>query len=136
MQNKKEEKASAKKAIPTTDQKKDVPVEKAIPTTDPKKESALQQAQQALKVASDAEIKADANTEMRAKIEKALDRLRINLQYDGGDIQLVEITPDKVVKVHFLGACGCCPNAQMTLKFYIEKEIRAQLPDIKEVVMV
>ncbi|NUM36752.1 MAG: NifU family protein [Candidatus Brocadiae bacterium] len=72
---------------------------------------------------------------MSSKVEEVLDTLRINLQMDGGDIQLVEITEDKVVKVHFLGACCGCPSAQMTLKYYIERAVKEQIPDIKEVVM-
>ena len=73
--------------------------------------------------------------ELTCKVEEILETLRINLQMDGGDIQLVEITEDKIVKVHFLGACCGCPSAKMTLKYYIERAIKEQLPDIKEVVM-
>ena len=73
---------------------------------------------------------------MRQKIEKALASLRANLQADGGDIDLVDVTDDNVVKVRFKGACVGCPGAQMTLKFYIEREVKNQVPEIKEVVMV
>ena len=82
------------------------------------------------------EKKETQNTnDLNSKVEQVLEALRINLQMDGGDIQLVEITEDKVVKVHFLGACCGCPSAQMTLKYYIERAVKDQIPDIKEVVM-
>ena len=73
---------------------------------------------------------------MKEKVEKVLASLRPNLQADGGDIQLVEVTADNIVKVKFKGACACCPGAQMTLKSYIEREVKSQVPEIKEVVMV
>lgn len=76
-----------------------------------------------------------SSSDLVAQVEQVLDSLRINLQMDGGDIQLVEITEDKVVKVHFLGACCGCPGAQSTLKFYIERAVKDLIPDIKEVVM-
>ena len=62
--------------------------------------------------------------------------LRAALQADGGDIQLIDVTDDGIVKVKFLGACCGCPSASMTLKFYIEKELKAKLDSVKEVIMV
>lgn len=73
---------------------------------------------------------------MKDKIEAALDQLRPKLQADGGDIALQEITEDNVVKVRFQGACSGCPGAAMTFKFYIERELKAAVPEIKEVVLV
>ena len=70
---------------------------------------------------------------MREKVEKALKKIRPLLQADGGDVELVEVTKDKVVKVKLTGACGGCPMAQMTLKAGIERVLKEEVPDIKSV---
>jgi Fe-S cluster biogenesis protein NfuA len=72
---------------------------------------------------------------MNEKIQAALNRIRPALQADGGDAELVEVT-DGVVKVHLTGACGGCPMSTMTLKQGIERIIRQEVPEIKEVVAV
>lgn len=54
---------------------------------------------------------------MSAEIEKALNLIRPGLQADGGNVELVEVTDDGVVKVKLTGACGCCPMSAQTLKF-------------------
>jgi Fe-S cluster biogenesis protein NfuA len=71
---------------------------------------------------------------MKEKVEAMLDKIRPSLQADGGDVELVEITPDGVVKLRLTGACGGCPMSQMTLKMGIEKELRREVPEVKEVV--
>jgi Fe-S cluster biogenesis protein NfuA len=73
---------------------------------------------------------------LQQEIEKALETLRGNLQADGGDLELVEITKENIVKVQFIGACACCPGATMTLKFYIERALKETVPAVKEVVLV
>ena len=73
---------------------------------------------------------------MKGKIETALGKIRPSLQADGGDVELVEVTPDGVVKVRLTGACGVCPMSQMTLKMGIEKVLKEELPELKEVVAV
>ncbi len=70
------------------------------------------------------------------KVNKALDKIRPYLQSDGGDISLVEITDDKVVKVKLSGACHGCPYSEMTLKAGVEQAILKEVPDIKEVVAI
>lgn len=70
---------------------------------------------------------------MREKVEKALKKIRPLLQADGGDVELVEVTKDKVVKVKLTGACGGCPMAQMTLKAGVERVLKEEVPDIKSV---
>ena len=70
---------------------------------------------------------------MREKIEKAIEKIRPILQGDGGDVKLVEVSPDGVVKVKLTGACGGCPFAQMTLKLQIERTLKKEVPMIKEV---
>ncbi|MFH1074477.1 MAG: NifU family protein [Candidatus Firestonebacteria bacterium] len=70
---------------------------------------------------------------MKEKVQKALDKVRPSLQADGGDVELVEITPENVVKVRLKGACGGCPMAQMTLKNGIEKFLKKEVPEVKSV---
>lgn len=70
---------------------------------------------------------------MEAKVRAALDRVRKNLQADGGDAQLVEVTPDGVVKVRLQGACKGCPMSQMTLKRGIEATIKSEVPEVQRV---
>jgi len=71
---------------------------------------------------------------MQEKIETALGKIRPSLNADGGDVELVEVTPDGVVKVRLTGACGGCPMSQMTLKMGIEKVLKEEVPEVKEVV--
>ncbi len=70
---------------------------------------------------------------MKEKIEEALGRVRPSLQADGGDVELVEVSEDGVVKVRLTGACGGCPMSQMTLKMGIERVLRESVPEIKSV---
>ena len=70
---------------------------------------------------------------MREKVEKALEKIRPHLQADGGDVSLVEVTPDGVVKVKLTGACGCCPMAAMTLQQGVARILKEEVPGIKEV---
>jgi Fe-S cluster biogenesis protein NfuA len=71
---------------------------------------------------------------MREQVEAALNKVRPFLQADGGDVELVEVTPEGVVKVRLTGACVGCPMSQMTLKHGVEKVLREEIPEIKEVV--
>ena len=70
---------------------------------------------------------------MREKIEAALEKVRPVLQADGGDIELVEITDDNIVKVRLQGACKGCPMSQMTLKNGVERALLKEVPEIKGV---
>ena len=72
---------------------------------------------------------------MREKIQVAIDRVRPALQADGGDVELVEVK-DGVVSVRLTGACGGCPMATMTLRNGIERVIKEEVPEVKEVVAV
>jgi len=71
---------------------------------------------------------------MKDKIEAALKKIRPMLQADGGDIELVDVSKDGVVKVKLTGACGCCPMSQMTLKNAVEQRLKKEVPGIKEVI--
>ena len=72
----------------------------------------------------------------RTVIQDVIDRVRPFLQRDGGDVQLVDITEDNVVKVKLVGACGTCPMSTMTLKNGIEAELKNSVPEIKSVMAV
>ena len=71
---------------------------------------------------------------MKEQVQKALDKVRPGLQADGGDVELVDVSPEGVVKVKLTGACRGCPMSQMTLKMGIEKILKQQVPSVKEVV--
>ncbi|MCD6489324.1 MAG: NifU family protein [Thermodesulfobacterium sp.] len=73
---------------------------------------------------------------LKEDIKKALEKVRPYLQADGGDVELVEVTEDGVVKVKLKGACGSCPMAQMTLKMGIERYLKREVPEVTEVVAV
>jgi len=70
---------------------------------------------------------------MREKVEKALEKVRPSLQADGGDVELVEVGEDGVVKVRLQGACAGCPMSQMTLKMGIEQFLKEQIPEVTSV---
>lgn len=69
----------------------------------------------------------------KGKVEEALSQIRPALQRDGGDVQLVDVTPDGVVKVKLVGACGTCPMSILTLKRGIEATLKQRLPEIASV---
>ena len=73
---------------------------------------------------------------MKEKVQEVLENIRPSLQSHGGDVQLVDVTEDGIVKVKLTGACGGCPMSQMTLKMGIEKELKKQIPEVKEVISV
>jgi Fe-S cluster biogenesis protein NfuA len=73
---------------------------------------------------------------LKEKVQKAIDMVRPGLQADGGDVELMDVSPEGVVKVKLTGACHGCPMSQMTLKMGIEKIIKQQVPEIKEVVSI
>ena len=72
---------------------------------------------------------------MRDKVEEVLNKIRPQLMVDGGNVELVEVN-DGTVKVRLTGACSGCPMAAMTLKMGIEKILKQEIPEIKEVVAV
>ena len=74
--------------------------------------------------------------QLTTKINEALEQIRPFLNDDGGDIELVEITEDMVVKVRFLGACKTCNMSPSTLKGGVEEAIKKVVPEIKSVIAV
>jgi Fe-S cluster biogenesis protein NfuA len=73
---------------------------------------------------------------LAARVQAVLDSIRPALQMDGGDCDLVGVSPEGVVTVHMKGACGGCPSSSMTLTMGIEKRIKAKVPEIQKVVAV
>lgn len=73
---------------------------------------------------------------MQKRVEAALDKIRSSLQADGGDVELVEVTAEGVVKVKFVGACAGCPMKQMTLQMGVGRALKKEVPEIKEVIAV
>ena len=72
---------------------------------------------------------------MRDKVAAVLDKIRPSLMADGGDVELVDVK-DGVVSVRLVGACGSCPMSTMTLKHGVERTLKSELPDVKEVVAI
>jgi len=70
---------------------------------------------------------------MRQEVQAALDIVRPQLQADGGDAELVDVTDEGVVKLRLTGACGGCPMSQMTLKMGIERILKEKVPSVKSV---
>jgi len=70
---------------------------------------------------------------MKEAIQNALNTVRPQLQADGGDCELIDVTDDGTVKVRLTGACGGCPMSQMTLKMGIERVLKERVPGIKNV---
>ena len=68
------------------------------------------------------------------KVEAALDEIRPYLRTDGGDISLVEITDDYIVKVKLMGACETCHVSMMTLKNGVEVAVKNAVPKVKKVI--
>ena len=74
---------------------------------------------------------------VKERVTKVLEKIRPYIQSDGGDISLVSINETAgVVEVSLHGACGSCPSSTMTLKGGVERMIRAEVPEIKQVVAI
>jgi Fe-S cluster biogenesis protein NfuA len=70
---------------------------------------------------------------LKERVESVLGKVRPMLQRDGGDVELVDVQDDGVVKVRLTGACSGCPMSTMTLKNAIEETIKKEIPEIKSV---
>jgi Fe-S cluster biogenesis protein NfuA len=85
---------------------------------------------------NDIEILIDMNNlhknDLMRKINAAIETVRPYLRADGGDVELIDVTDDLVVKVRLTGACDGCPFSMMTLKAGIEQAIRKNVPEIKK----
>lgn len=76
------------------------------------------------------------NQDFKEKVNQALDEIRPHLAVDGGNIEVVEVTDDLIVKVKWLGNCAFCSMSEMTMRAGIEQAIKSKLPEVKEVVAV
>jgi Fe-S cluster biogenesis protein NfuA len=70
---------------------------------------------------------------MREQVQAVIDEIRPLLQADGGDIELIDVDEDGVVKVRLQGACRGCPGAQMTLRMAVERRLKAKVPEVQGV---
>jgi Fe-S cluster biogenesis protein NfuA len=70
---------------------------------------------------------------LKDEVRAALEDVRPHLQMDGGDVELVDVTDDGVVKVKLTGSCAGCPMSQMTLKWGVENYLKKKIPDVKSV---
>lgn len=70
---------------------------------------------------------------MKEKVIEVLNEVRPGLQADGGDVELVEVTEDGIVRVKLTGACAGCPMSTLTLKMAIEKKLMERIPEVKSV---
>lgn len=70
---------------------------------------------------------------MKEKVLKALEKVRPHLQADGGDVELVEVTADGVVKLRLKGACGSCPMATLTMQQGITRVLKQEVPEITKI---
>lgn len=70
------------------------------------------------------------------KVEDALNTIRPYLEADGGNVEIVEITPDQTLKIELKGACKTCNMSHMTMKSGIEETIRRAVPEIREIISV
>jgi len=72
--------------------------------------------------------------EIKARVEKALEKIRPYLVADGGDISIIDITDDMVLRVELKGACHGCPYSMQTLKAGVEMAVMNEVPEIRQVV--
>jgi len=70
---------------------------------------------------------------VKEKVAAVLDKIRPSLQADGGDVVLVDVTDDGIVKVKLTGACSGCPMSTITLKNGIERLLKQEIPEVQSV---
>ncbi len=73
------------------------------------------------------------NSELLERLEKALDKIRPYLEADGGNVKIVEVTDEMILRLELTGACGTCPMSTMTLKAGVEEAIKRDIPEITKV---
>ena len=82
-----------------------------------------------------AESAANANT-LRSRVEEAINLIRPAIQQDGGDVELIDVSADGIVKIRFHGACCGCPSANMTLYGGIRRVVVEKVPEVREVIAI
>jgi Fe-S cluster biogenesis protein NfuA len=71
--------------------------------------------------------------EFRERVERALDSIRPFLEADGGNVKVVELTSDMILRLELTGTCSSCPMSTMTLKAGVEEAIKRDIPEITKV---
>jgi Fe-S cluster biogenesis protein NfuA len=72
---------------------------------------------------------------LEEKIKKVLDKeVKPYLKSHGGDVKLLSVSSDGTVKLRLTGACGGCPMAEMTIRGFVEKALKAKVPEVKKVI--
>ena len=79
---------------------------------------------------------ATADSGIRERVQSVINLIRPAVQADGGDIELVDVSPQGVVQIRFHGACHGCPSSTMTLQMGIERNLRERVPEVTQVVPV
>ncbi|MCO4293283.1 NifU family protein [Solitalea sp. MAHUQ-68] len=74
-----------------------------------------------------------SNAELLSKVESALNQIRPYLEADGGNVEVLEVTDESVLRLKLLGSCGSCPMSIMTLKAGIEQAVKREVPEIAAV---
>lgn len=70
---------------------------------------------------------------LKGRVGRVIEAIRPAVQSDGGDVELVEVTPDGVVRIRLHGACVGCPSSQLTLKIGIEQNLKLHVPEVSQV---
>lgn len=75
-------------------------------------------------------------SDLQTRIEQSLDSIRPYLEADGGNVRVLELTDDLILRLEFVGACGSCPMSTMTFKAGVEEAVRKAVPEIKSIEVV
>jgi Fe-S cluster biogenesis protein NfuA len=73
---------------------------------------------------------------IRERVQSVINLIRPAVQADGGDIELVDVSPAGVVQIRFHGACNGCPSSTMTLQDGIQRNLRERVPEVTQVIPV
>jgi Fe-S cluster biogenesis protein NfuA len=76
------------------------------------------------------------SSDLRGRVQSVLDLIRPAVQADGGDVELVDVSPTGIVSIRFHGACHGCPSSTMTLHHGIERNLRERVPEVTQVIPV
>jgi Fe-S cluster biogenesis protein NfuA len=79
------------------------------------------------------ELEGEHKVELKERVEQSLNRVRPALQADGGDVKLVEVTDNGIVRLSLTGACAGCPMSTITLRMGIERALKQDVPEVKAV---
>lgn len=77
-----------------------------------------------------------ATSDLQTRIEQSLNSIRPYLEADGGNVRVLELTHDLILRLEFVGACGSCPMSTMTFKAGVEEAVRKAVPEIKSIEVV